>query len=107
MSLDLGKQFKSLLEPEMMEEGFVDQVLQFKIHRFSSGEHDVEDLELGPLPKWFTLYEVKLALWNNKQRNPAFSPALVFMGVRSGEEVAEQQEENSPLPEPYLTKFFQ
>jgi hypothetical protein len=30
MSFDLGKQFKSLLEPEMMEEGFVDQTLKLK-----------------------------------------------------------------------------
>ena len=68
MSLDLGKQFKSLLEPEMMEEGFVDQTLHLKIHRFIPGSvsEGVEDLELGPLPRWFTLYEVKLALWNLK-----------------------------------------
>jgi len=46
MSLDLGKQFKSLLEPEMMEEGFVDQTLHLKIHRFtsSSAGEEVEDL---------------------------------------------------------------
>jgi hypothetical protein len=61
MSLDLGKQFKSLLEPEMMEEGFVDQTLNLKIHRFGSSE-EIETLKLGPLPRWFTLYEVKLAL---------------------------------------------
>ena len=33
MSLDLGKQFKSLLEPEMMEEGFVDQILNMTNHQ--------------------------------------------------------------------------
>ena len=97
MSLDLGKQFKSLLEPERMEEGFVDQVLQLKIHRFTSGEEDVEELILGPLPRWFTLYEVKLTLWNKKERNPAFSPAVVFMGLR---ESADEDKGTavSPLP---------
>ena len=63
MSLDLGKQFKSLLEPEMMEEGFLDQTLHLKIHRFLPGKIEtVDTLELGPLPRWFSLYEVKLAL---------------------------------------------
>ena len=104
MSFDLGKQFKSLLEPEMMEEGFVDQTLKLKIHRFPSGSasDDVEDFDLGPLPRWFTLYEVKLALWNSKQRNPSFSPALVFMGIRHDDEASheEELEEVEVAPEP-------
>jgi hypothetical protein len=32
--MSLGEQFKSLLEPELME-GFIDQTLNFKIHRFT------------------------------------------------------------------------
>jgi len=112
MSLDLGKQFKSLLEPEMMEEGFVDQTLHLKIHRFTSGSasEELETLELGPLPRWFTLYEVKLALWNLKQRQPSFSPALVFMGIKEGkaeeapeeahvEEALEEAVEEAPVEE--------
>ena len=86
--MSLATQFKSLLEPELME-GFVDKVLHLKLFRFSPGkaEPTIENLELGPLPRWFTLYEVKLCLWNhealrlpNGSRNPAFTPALVFLG---------------------------
>jgi len=63
MSLDLGSQFKSLLEPQLME-GFIDQPLNLKIHRFSPGQikPTISSMILGPFPRWFTLYEVKLAL---------------------------------------------
>ena len=88
MSLDLGSQFKSLLEPQLME-GFIDQTINFKIHRFSPGQATptISSMSLDRLPKWFTLYEVKLALWNATQvgkgpRDPAFSPSLVFLGKR-------------------------
>jgi hypothetical protein len=86
MSLDLGSQFKSLLEPQLME-GFIDQTINFKIHRFNPGQATptILSMRLGPLPRWFTLYEVKLILWNATQvdkgpRDPAFSPSLVFLG---------------------------
>ena len=98
MSLDLEKQFKSLLEPEMMEEGFVNQVLNLKIHTFTNGNEQVESLQLGPLPRWFTLYETKLALWNKKQRNPAFSPSLVFMGIKENDEMSEPEFEPEFAP---------
>lgn len=84
--MSLRTQFKSLLEPELME-GLVDQTLSLKIIRFSDGQvtKKVESLTLGPFPPWFTLYEVKLALWNlkrlpDKSRDPAFAPPLVFIG---------------------------
>ena len=82
--MSLRAQFKSLLEPELMER-FVDQTLSLKIHRFIPGAagETLESVELGPLPRWFTLYQVKLALWNmfrldNGSRNPSYSPSLVF-----------------------------
>lgn len=91
MSLDLGSQFKSLLEPQLME-GFIDQTLNLKIHRFSPGQTTptISSMTLGPFPRWFTLYEVKLALWNTTQvgkgqRDPAFSPSLVFLGKQEGD----------------------
>ena len=84
--MSLRTQFKSLLEPELME-GLVDQTLSLKIIRFSDGQvtRKVESLTLGPFPSWFTLYEVKLALWNSrrlpdKSRDPAFAPPFVFIG---------------------------
>ena len=45
MSLDLGKQFKSLLEPEMMEEGFVDQTINLKIR--DKLKKDTDNLTTG------------------------------------------------------------
>jgi hypothetical protein len=84
--MSLRTQFKSLLEPELME-GLVDQRLTLKIIRLSDGQvtPHVEILILGPFPSWFTLYEVKLALWNAKRlpdgsRNPIFAPQFVFIG---------------------------
>ena len=81
MSLDLGSQFKSLLEPQLME-GFTDIMLNIKIHRFMPGKSmpTVSSMTLGPLPRWFTIYEIKLILWNTTQRDPAFTPSLVFLG---------------------------
>jgi hypothetical protein len=83
MALSLREQFKSLLEPELME-GLVDQTIRFKIHRFqNAGSPDeVTSYELGPLPRWFTLYEMKLALWNAFKRDPIYTPSLVFLGIK-------------------------
>ena len=38
MSLDLRSQFKSLLEPKLMD-GFIDQTISFKIIRFRPGKY--------------------------------------------------------------------
>jgi hypothetical protein len=93
--MSLRTHFKSLLEPELME-GLVDQTLSLKIIRYPVGTstEQVESLELGPFPSWFTLYEIKLALWNTKRlangsRDPAFAPPLVFIGkpILSGDTV--------------------
>jgi hypothetical protein len=84
--MSLKTQFKSLLEPELMER-FVDTTLLFKIHRYPVGQSlpQVETFELGPLPNWYSLYEVKLELWNKNRlsdgsRDPSFAPPLVFIG---------------------------
>ena len=80
--MSLRTQFKSLLEPELME-GFANKMLNLKIIRYPVGQTTevVETVELGPFPSWFTLYEVKLELWNRMERNPAFAPPLVFIGT--------------------------
>jgi hypothetical protein len=79
--MSLKTQFKSLLEPELMER-FLDTTLQLKIHRYPVGQDvpQIENYELGPLPNWYSLYEVKLELWNKKARDPSFAPPLVFIG---------------------------
>lgn len=80
--MSLRTQFKSLLEPELLE-SLVDQTLSLKIFRYPIGQTtgEKEEIRLGPFPSWFTVYEVKLALWNLKKRDPAFSPPLVFIGI--------------------------
>lgn len=80
--MSLKTQFKSLLEPELMER-FVDTPLTLKIHRYQVGQTvpQIESYGLGPVPSWYSLYEVKLELWNKKLRDSAFAPPLVFMGI--------------------------
>ena len=86
--MSLKTQFKSLLEPELMER-FVDTEVTFKINRYSPGQTvaQIETLTLT-IPRWFTLYELKLELWNKKRnaddsRDPNFAPPLVFMATPS------------------------
>ena len=93
--MSLRTQFKSLLEPELME-GLVDQTISLKIIRYAAGEaiETVESITLGPFPSWYTLYEVKLALWNLKRlpggsRDPAFAPPFVFLGKPVADEDSE------------------
>ena len=80
--MSLRTQFKSLLEPELME-GLVDKMLTLKLIRYAVGQatEAVEEIKLGPFPSWFSLYEVKLELWNRMGRNPIFSPSLIFIGT--------------------------
>jgi hypothetical protein len=70
-------------------EGFLDQTVNIKIYRFITGQtqETIQSITLGPLPSWFTVYELKMALWNspdlrleNGSRNPIFAPPLVFLG---------------------------
>ena len=84
--MPLRTQFESLLTLKGLNRKFVDCVLSLKLFRFDSeGTQQVETIRLGPFPSWFTLYEVKLSLWNQMNRNPIFSPALVFIGIPQGE----------------------
>ena len=80
--MSLRTLFKSLLEPKALER-FVNHSISLKIIRYRTAEviEEVETLTLGPFPSWFTLYEIKLALWNLKARDPVFSPPLVFIGT--------------------------
>lgn len=91
--MSLRKQFESLLEPELME-GLVDTTIQLKIMRGAQ----VETLNVGPLPPWFTLYELKLALWNLKGREPAFAPPLVFIGKAIPKEEANAENAYNYIP---------
>jgi len=74
--MSLRTQFKSLLEPELME-GFVTKTVSLKVMH----ETTQDLITLGPFPSWFTIYEIKLALWNKMARNPTFCPPLVFLGI--------------------------
>lgn len=84
--MSLRTQFKSLLEPELLED-LVNQTISVKICRYPVGQAEsIESIALGPLPSWFSIYEMKLALWNLKRledgsRDPAFAPPLVFLGI--------------------------
>jgi len=61
----------------------LNQTVTLHILRYDAGSSVVrkEKVTLGPLPTWFTLYELKLALWNLKGKDPVFSPSLVFLAL--------------------------
>ena len=55
------------------------------------GQNDPTEMlvSLGPFPSWFTLYDVKLELWNTMMESAAvdannFAPPLVYLGIPFG-----------------------
>lgn len=88
--MSLRTQIESLLLPKSMER-FADQIVRIKIIRYLPGndEGTQETIDLGPFPTWFTLYDVKLELWNVMIANSDpdannFAPPLVYLGQSLG-----------------------
>ena len=83
--MSLREQFETLLKPKPIRQ-FAEHMIQFKIIRYHAGKM-VESTypPLGPFPSWFTLYELKLALWNStagasgEKKNP-YAPPFIFIG---------------------------
>jgi hypothetical protein len=61
-------------------------MVNFKIIRYHAGKIvETAYPPLGPFPSWFTLYELKLALWNSTsgvggERKEPYAPPLIFIG---------------------------
>jgi hypothetical protein len=86
--MSLRTQIESLLLPKSMER-FADQIVRIKIIRYLTGHSQGTEqiIELGPFPTWFTLYDIKLHLWNTmiSQGDPdanIYAPPLVYLGQR-------------------------
>ena len=63
--MSLREQFEALLKPGPMRQ-FAEQMVNFKIIRYHAGKSvETRYPPLGPFPSWFTLYDLKLALWNS------------------------------------------
>ena len=76
--MSLRTQFESLLRPQPLER-FADQMVKIKVIRSQGGDSQL--VTLGPFPSWFTLYELKLMLWNHFKNEAVYAPPLVFIGL--------------------------
>jgi hypothetical protein len=72
-------------------ERFAEQMINIRIVRYMSGQNEEyeQNVRLGPFPSWFTLYDVKLELWNKMIENDVadaniFAPPLVYLGKQLG-----------------------
>ena len=88
--MSLRAQIESLLSPKLMER-FAEQIINIRIIRYMPGQNEEveQNIQLGPFPSWFTLYDVKLELWNAMIKNGAvdannFAPPLVYLGIPFG-----------------------
>jgi hypothetical protein len=91
--MSLRTQLDSLLRPQPLER-FVDQIITIKIFRGKS-LNEASTVTLAAVPAWFTLYEMKIVLWNHFDREAAYTPSLVFLGIPLGSD--ETNEEYKPL----------
>jgi len=83
--MSLRTQFETLLKPGPISR-FAEHMVNFKIIRYHAGKIvETAYPPLGPFPSWFTLYELKLALWNSTsgaggERKGPYAPPLIFIG---------------------------
>jgi hypothetical protein len=83
--MSLREQFETLLKPGPVTK-LAEQMVQFKVIRYHAGKSvETTHPPLGPFPTWFTLYELKLALWNSTagpggSKKAPYAPPLVFIG---------------------------
>ena len=84
--MSLRSQFESILVPKQINT-FIEYTLTFTILRYTAGSMNPLETKytLPAVPGWFTLYEVKVLLWDTLERNPIYAPPLLFMCVPSGD----------------------
>ena len=78
--MSLRNQLQTILKPETITT-FLEYPITFTIMKYASGEETSTTITTPPLPSWFTLYELKLYVWELLQRNPLFAPPLMFLGI--------------------------
>ena len=101
--MSLRSQFESILVPKKVSQ-LVEYTLQFSILRYATGATTAVSIpvSLPAVPGWFTIYEIKLLLWNELKRDPIYAPPLLFMCVHSLEhyeplEIAWSTLSNEPM----------
>jgi len=80
--MSLRAQIETVIKPVLLTK-FAEVFVSVKVIRHILGEpsQTTNTIRLGPFPDWFTIYELKLALWNSLNNDPIFAPSLVFLGI--------------------------
>ena len=80
--MSLRTQFENVIRPKLLNK-FAEITVNVKVIRHILGEPSQTSsmVSLGPFPDWFTIYDIKLSLWNAMAKDPVFAPPLVFLGV--------------------------
>ena len=101
--MSLRTQFSSFLSNEEIKPLLTQTVSLHLIRISATGVTTTEKITLGPLPSWFSLHEVKLALWNLKEKDPQFSPPLVFLAKGEEPDAAGMPTQYKPVDLVWLT----